>query len=106
MEIGNDLAVALVPGELAAEIAYGGFLTAETSWTNTDWTKPTLQQITGDRHMLVFGLMNDQIGYIIPGNDFMSVIYPANKSLELVSLGDQAAAQLTDYYAELVAECK
>lgn len=106
MEIGNDLAVALVPGELAAEIAYGGFLTSETSWTNTDWTKPTLQEITGDRHMLVFGLMNDQIGYIIPGNDFMSVIYPANKSLELVSLGDQAAAQLTDYYAELVAECK
>lgn len=106
MELGDDLAVALVPGELAAELAYGGFLTAETSWTNTDWTKPTMQEITGDRHLLVFGLMNDQIGYIIPGNDFMSVIYPDNKSLELVALGDQTASELVDYYAQLVSECK
>ena len=105
MEMGNDLAFALLPGEMAAELVYGGTLTAETSWKNEDWTYPTMQEQVGDRQLLVMGIMNDQVGYIIPGNDYMSILYSENKSLELVALGDKTAAELSVAFGALVAEC-
>lgn len=106
MELGDALAVALIPGELAAELAYGGCLTAETSWRNKDWTMPSLQEMTGTRQLLIFGIMNDQVGYIIPENDYMALAYEDNKSLELVSMGDEAAGILCAEYDALLREIR
>ncbi len=106
MEMGKDLAFAIVPGELAAELAYGGCLPASESWRGTEWTMPSMQQMTGKRQLLVLGIMNDQVGYIIPSNDYMPILNEDNKSLELVSLGDEAAPILMDAYAALLADVR
>lgn len=71
MEIGS-LKMVFLPGELFPELAYGGYLTAEES---ADGLEPsvnpkTLCEIAEDENLLVFGLSNDEIGYIVTPNDF------------------------------------
>lgn len=105
MELGNDLAFAITPGELAAEIAYGGCLQSD-SWTGEAWNYKSLQDIVsencGGRKLMVIGLSNDQIGYIIPDNNFMPQIAEESQSLELVSLGSETASILVKEFEALV----
>ena len=84
MEIGNDLAFAIIPGELAPEIAFGGGTTAADSWTGEDWNYPSMQDIVGNRKLMVLGLSNDQIGYIIADNNYHSIL-TENEELLTVS---------------------
>jgi len=58
LELGG-LRVFLVPGELFPELAYGG----------ADFNLPILTDIAGEG-FLIFGLCNDEIGYIVPPVDF------------------------------------
>lgn len=106
MEMGEDLAFAFVPGELAAELAYGNMLDESTSWKNEKFEYPTMQEMVGERQLLILGILNDQAGYIIPDNDYMSILYPDNKSLELVSLGDKTASSFMEAFEALVESCK
>lgn len=61
--------IALVPGELFPELAYGG--TVGDAAANPD-AKPyrTLVEITGDKNLLIWGLCDDEVGYIVAPNDF------------------------------------
>ncbi len=102
MEIGTDIAVAIVPGEAAAELFYGGCLSADKSWTGTDWELDPIQDAVGDKTLIVFGLTNDQIGYIIPDNDYMALLESQNKSLELVSTGNNTASSMVNDFFELI----
>ena len=103
MELGTDLAVALVPGELEAALAYGGELGITDSWSGTEWTFDSMQQIVGDkRELLVFGLCNDQIGYIVPTNDYMPMLWEESDSIEFVSLGSQTAITYVNAFKNLV----
>lgn len=110
MEMGETMAFAIVPGELAAELAYGNCLSAEYSWSGEDWAYPSLQEIVnenaGDRVLHVLGLANDQIGYIIPDNDYMPMIHEDSKSLEFVSLGETTASKIVAEFNCLVLETK
>lgn len=106
MELGEDLAVALVPGEIAAEIISGGTLGADKSWTGTEWTYAPLQDLADGRKMIVFGIINDQIGYIIPDNDYMALLEPSNKSLELVATGSKTASTMVEDFEALIASVK
>lgn len=67
--IGN-IKVMLVPGELFPELAIGGFFSAEESSTGREYEYPTIFDMLGEGEKLIFGLANDEIGYIIPDNDF------------------------------------
>lgn len=106
MEIGDDLAFAIVPGELAPELAYGGCLSAEYSWSGEDWGYPSMQEIVtasgSDRTLHVIGLANDQVGYIVPDNDYMSMLHEDSKSIEFVSLGKNTASTLITEFADLI----
>ena len=84
MEIGTNLAFALIPGELAPEIAFGGGTEAKDSWTGEDWKYPSMQDIVGGRKLMVLGLTNDQIGYIIADNNYHSIL-TENEELLTVS---------------------
>ncbi|MBR3867850.1 MAG: hypothetical protein IKM66_00900 [Clostridia bacterium] len=106
MELGEDLAVALVPGEAAAELFYGGALSADKSWTGTEWTYAPLEDAAEGRKMIVFGIINDQIGYIIPDNDYMALLEPSNKSLELVATGSKTASTMVEDFEALIASVK
>lgn len=71
-EIGS-LRVLMLPCELFPELAYGGYLSAEESAEGEppEINPPTLTEIAEDKNLLIFGLANDELGYVIPPNDFM-----------------------------------
>lgn len=64
----GDLSVACIPGEIYPELVYGKF--QEPADPNADFPdaelEPHVEQIVPDKRWLLFGLANDEIGYIIP----------------------------------------
>lgn len=106
MELGNDIAVLFAPGEIAAELVYGGCLDSEKSWTGTDWAYAPIADMIDDKEVIVFGLINDQIGYIIPDNDYMALLEPSNKSLELVATGNKTASAMVQDFEALIESVK
>ncbi len=103
MEMGTDIAVALIPGELEASIAFGNGLGKDDAWRGEDWKYDSMQKIVGeDRELLVFGLCNDQMGYIVPTNDYMPMLWEDSKSIEFVSLGSQTAITIIEEFISLV----
>ncbi|MDD6219581.1 MAG: hypothetical protein PUB85_01110 [Clostridia bacterium] len=92
MEIGDNLAFALIPGELAPEIAFGGAREAKDSWLGKDWNYPSMQDIVGkNRKLMVLGLTNDQIGYILSDNDYRSIL---TENEELLTVSKNAGSRL------------
>ena len=106
-ELGTDFAFAIVPGELAPELAYGGCLQRNEAWSGKDWTYPSLQEMVAaagsSRKLFALDLANDQIGYIVPDNNYMPMIAPESNSIEFVSLGKQTASLLMEGYQALIA---
>ncbi len=101
MELGTDLAVAIVPGELEPSIAYGGALDETNSYRNESWDYPSMQELVGnDRELLVFGVTNDQVGYILTDNDYSSIISGVNE--EIVATGDKAGSTTITAFQELM----
>lgn len=104
LEIGDDIAVAIVPGELEPTLAYGGSFTKADSWRGTDFDYPTFQEVVGeDRELLVFGLSNDQIGYILADNDYRSLFL---ENEEIVSTGSVAGSKTAEAFISLVNSTK
>ena len=68
----DDVKCLLIPGELFPELLLGGALDADSSGTGQgpEANPPLLTEIANDPNLLVFGLANDEIGYIVPPNDF------------------------------------
>ncbi len=100
LELGTDLAIALVPGELEPAIAYGGYLQGADSWTGKDFEYPSMQEVVGpEKKILVFGLMNDQVGYILPDNEFKSLL--AGENEEIVASGNKAGSATITAFIEL-----
>ncbi len=71
MELGNkQIGVYMIPGELSPEIESGNFFNAEESANRTDVDYIPLCEMARCEHNFVLGLCNDELGYIIPENDF------------------------------------
>lgn len=104
LELGDDLAIAIVPGELEPTIAYGGRFDASTSWRGTDFNYPSFQEVVGsDKELLVFGLSNDQIGYILADNDYRSMFL---ENEEIVSTGSVAGSATAEAFVALIDSIK
>lgn len=104
LELGNELCVVTVPGEIAPELVTGGCLPAELAWRNTNWTLPPIADAAPGRRMLVLGLTNDQVGYILPDNDVRSILSGSNE--EIVSLGGRAGSTVVMGLQELIGSVK
>lgn len=116
-ELGKHLAIGIMPGELDPEIAFGGTRTAAESWNGTDWKYPPFNEVVGsERKLIMFGLTNDQIGYIVPDNDYAHAFASlfedligggANKHYEeMISLGKGTAPGIAQAFIEAVNETK
>jgi len=80
LELGGSLRFVLAPGELAPELAMGGYLPAQASANGFEMDGTTAFGIIDPGRLasgggikiknLVLGLVNDEICYIIPENDF------------------------------------
>ena len=71
----GEVHVASIPGELYPELIYGKF--QEPAEPNADYPdaplEPTVESILPSKKWLLFGLANDEIGYIIPRRQWDSV---------------------------------
>ena len=66
-----------------------------------DFDYPSLQDIVGtDKELLVFGLMNDQIGYILEDNDYSSILSGVNE--EIVATGNVAGSTTINEFQSLM----
>ena len=101
MEIGKDVKVVFVPGEICTDLVYGGDeLTAEGSVKNENYEGQTLCEIFGD-DIIVFGLANDALGYIVPENDY-SMALAFGHYQELLTLGETEATVMFEAYENLL----
>lgn len=84
LELGNEqIGMFLIPGELFPELWNGGFFSAEDSATGNKADYNILCEQTPCKHNFVIGLCNDELGYIIPDNDFI-----LNKDMPYIKSGD------------------
>ena len=60
----------LIPGELFPELYNGEFLNSESSANKSEADYTPLIEMTDIKNNFVVGLCNDELGYIIPKNDF------------------------------------
>ena len=102
-----------VPGELFPELAYGGYLPAEASANGTGENPTPLCEIADDPALLIFGLADDEIGYILPPDDFLlnrdipyferAVDRHGRRHYEEInSLGPRTAQTIADTFADMM----
>ena len=103
-EFGGTLKFALIPGELAPEIAYGGVPDETESYNHTAWKYPPLNEAV-QGHLSVIGLCNDCISYILPDNDFGSVFAPLHYE-ESVSAGRRAGSNVAGAFLRTVQDAE
>ncbi len=102
VEIGKNIKVVEVPGETLPEIIYGGFLTAEESFTGTDYPYEGIATLFDeDDEVLAFGLCNDALGYIVPDNDYSSSGAEGHYE-ETVSTGSKTASAISKAFFDML----
>lgn len=114
LEVGQ-LKLLLIPGEIYPELVYGGYLNAaESAQAAPACINPApLREIAGDEELVVFGLANDEIGYIVTPNDFClnqqaPYLEKAVDRLgrrhyeETNSLGPNTATRIAEVFAEMM----
>jgi len=75
IEIGKDIVLLTAPGEIVPQLIYGNVVSAEDSYRGTEWTyEATASLVPEEKTVLVMGLCNDAIGYILPDNDYAHFI--------------------------------
>ncbi len=69
----GDLTLTLIPGEIFPELVYGGYLTDLAASPENENPVPLTEIAAqyGYGNLLICGLANDEIGYIVPPNDFL-----------------------------------
>lgn len=101
IEIGKDIKIAMVPGELCTDLAYGGTsLKGENSISGKDFEGKTLVDIFGE-DVIVFGLANDAVGYIVPDNDYVMLLNHDHYA-ETLSLGKHTASTMMAAFEKIV----
>ncbi len=112
----NRVAMFLIPGELFPELYNGEFLNAENSANKSEANYTPLNKMTAIKNNFVIGLCNDELGYIIPNNDFYlnektPYINAATDRLErrhyeeTNSVGPRVAEVILNSVESLVADC-
>jgi hypothetical protein len=100
IEIGTDLAVVTVPGELVPQLVYGNVVDKSEAYLGTDWDMPATAELIGeDKTVLVMGLCNDAIGYIVPDNDYAPFIADTIWNSEI---GVQLFGEYHSHYEEML----
>jgi hypothetical protein len=107
----GQLRLASIPGELYPELVYGKF--QEPAETAADFPdaplEPTVASLLGEGPWMLFGLANDEIGYIIPKRQWDEkppYAYGREKSQygEINSCGPEVAPLVMEAFAERVKE--
>ena len=96
----GDVKAVLMPGEIVQDLVEGGSsLTADGSFSGKDFGYASIHELFG-KDTICFGLANDAIGYVVPGNDYSLAILDGHYQ-ELISMGSEAAAGIMQGFAEI-----
>ncbi|MPN19681.1 hypothetical protein SDC9_167053 [bioreactor metagenome] len=121
MELGNNIKIALMPGEIIPGLVTGtGDTVGEDVLSGNDFGYPSLNELAGGE-VNVFGLANDAIGYVISDNDY-TLFYIGNPNSdglssklfgynythyqELFSMGKHTASTLITDFKKMFSEIK
>ncbi len=100
LEIGKDIAMFTVPGELVPQLVYGNVVDKTQSYLGEDWELEYTADLVHERKtVLVMGLCNDAIGYIVPDNDYAPFIAD---SLWNTELGEKLWGKPQRHYEEML----
>lgn len=108
IEIGKNITMLTVPGELIPQLVYGNVITAEDSYLGKEWeleiTSDIIKAKNPDETILVMGLCNDAIGYIIPDNDYAPFIADSLWGMEIGDwkIGEALFGEYRRHYEELL----
>ena len=110
-EIGTNIKVAMMPGEISPELIYGGVtIDAENSFSGTDFNAKTCNEsldLAEDDVLLCFGLCNDEIGYILNDNDYCMIFFDDMEPFgdhyqETIAFSRSSGSILMNAFEELV----
>ena len=102
VEIGKNIKIIEAPGEVLPELVYGGFYSADEAYNGTEYPyKEIATCFDEDDEVLVFGLCNDAVGYIVPDNDYSSSNEEGHYE-ETVSTGSKSATAFSKAFFELL----
>lgn len=102
VEIGKDIKIIEAPGEALPELIYGGFYSAEQAHNGTEYPYEGIASCFEESDdVLVFGLCNDAVGYIVPDNDYSSSGSEGHYE-ETVSTGSKSATAFSKAFFDLL----
>lgn len=67
----GTVTIALIPGEIFPELVYGGQYGAAAKENDNPEPLKEIAASYGAEHLLILGLANDELGYIVPPSDFL-----------------------------------
>ena len=122
LEFGTDIVMLTVPGELVPQLVFGQVVDKTEAYLGTDWELECAADIIDeDKTVLVMGLCNDAIGYILPDNDYAPFIADAlwnsdigvklfgeyhNHYEEMLSMGSKTGSTVISALNELIKDAK
>lgn len=100
LELGTDIVMLTVPGELVPQLVYGEVVDKTESYLGEDWELDITADLIGEgKTVLVMGLCNDALGYIVPDNDYAPFIAD---SLWNTDLGEKLFGPAQRHYEEML----
>ena len=113
----DELAIAMIPGEIFPELVYGGNYGDASPENQNPVPLCQIAAQYGLQSLLIVGLSNDEIGYIVPPSDFLlnenmpylekTMDYKGeNHYEETNSVGPECANRIADTFAAILKEIK
>ena len=103
MELGNKVGIFMCPGEFDPMIIFGGPESGDAAWTGDTWDYDSLQNIADMENVMVYGLCNDQAGYVLRDNEYHSLI-GENEEVNIISR--TSGSVFTESFTELIESVK
>ncbi len=104
IEFGNEIGLALFPGELYPEVFWDDKITGGANWDGTEWPYDDLSTAVDGVKTYAVSLTNDATGYAVTDNyfAFMGHIIGEGVADETLSVGKHIASYLVTEYLTLV----
>lgn len=104
LEFGNEIALALFPGELYPEVFWDDEITDGANWDGTEWPYDSLSTAVDGVKTYAVSLTNDAIGYVVTDNyfAFMGHIIGEGVADETLSVGKYIGSYLVTEYLALI----
>lgn len=103
MELGNEVGIFLCPGEFDPLLIFGGPESGDAAWSGESWDYAPLKDVANVDNVMVYGLCNDQAGYVLRDNEYHSLL---SENEEVNIICRSAGSVFTEEYTNLINDVK